>query len=113
MFMDVNIVPVETMRDSLGLALSSRNDYLSAHERTEALKIPSALKKATSLVIAKEYDVETIIKEMEAILAPLEVSYIAIVNREFVPLTKVETGNSVILVEAVVGVTRLLDNIWL
>lgn len=113
MFMDVNIVPVETMRDSLGLALSSRNDYLSTHERTEALKIPSALKKATSLVIAKEYDVETIIKEMEAILAPLEVSYIAIVNREFVPLSKVETGNSVILVEAVVGVTRLLDNIWL
>ena len=113
MFMDVNIVPMETMRDSLGLALSSRNDYLSGQEKGEALKIPSALKKATSLVISKVYDVETIIQEMKAILAPLDISYIAIVNREFIPLTQVETGNSIILVEAIVGNTRLLDNIWL
>jgi pantoate--beta-alanine ligase len=113
MFMDVNIVPVETMRDNLGLALSSRNEYLSAEEKSEALKIPSALKKATSLVVAGVYDSQIIINEMKMILAPLDVSYIAIVNREFMPISKVETGKSMILVEAVVGNTRLLDNIWL
>jgi pantoate--beta-alanine ligase len=111
--MDVNIVPVETMRDNLGLALSSRNEYLSAEEKSEALKIPSALKKATSLVVAGVYDSQIIINEMKMILAPLDVSYIAIVNREFMPISKVETGKSMILVEAVVGNTRLLDNIWL
>ncbi len=113
MFMDVNIVPVETMRDNLGLALSSRNEYLSAEEKTQALKIPASLKKATSLVVAGVYESQTIIDAMRDILQPLEVSYIAIVSREFIPIQIVQTGNSMILVEAIVGNTRLLDNIWL
>ncbi len=113
MFMDVNIVPVETMRDNLGLALSSRNEYLNAEEKVEALKIPSALKKATSLVVSGVYESKTIIDEMKMILEPLDVSYIAIVSREFIPIATIQTGNSMILVEAVVGNTRLLDNIWL
>ena len=113
MFMDVNIVPIDTMRDNLGLALSSRNDYLSEEEKKEALKIPLSLKTATSMVVAGIYDCEMILEQMRSVLAPLDISYIAIVNREFIPLEQVETGNSIILVEAVVGVTRLLDNIWL
>lgn len=113
MFMDVNIVPVDTMRDPFGLALSSRNDYLSAEEREEALKIPASLKKATSMIMAGVYESDKIIEQMKNILAPLEVSYVAVVNREFEPLQRVELNNTIILVEAVSGTTRLLDNIWL
>ncbi|MBU0631936.1 pantoate--beta-alanine ligase [bacterium] len=113
MFMDVNIIPVDTMRDSFGLALSSRNDYLSEDEKKEALKIPASLKKATGMIVSGEYDCEKIIKEMRSVLAPLEISYVAIVTREFEPLKRVELNNTIILVEALSGSTRLLDNIWL
>ncbi|HHH72778.1 MAG TPA: pantoate--beta-alanine ligase, partial [Sulfuricurvum sp.] len=49
LFMNVQIIPCETVRDDDGLALSSRNVYLSQQERSEALKIPRALKRATRL----------------------------------------------------------------
>lgn len=113
MFMDVNIIPVDTMRDSFGLALSSRNEYLTQEEKKEALKISNSLKAAANMVSAERIDVEEITYKMYEILSPLEVSYIAIVDREFRPLKRVQIGDTIILVEAIVGVTRLLDNIWL
>lgn len=113
MFMDTTIVPVDTMRDVNGLALSSRNEYLSAEEKTEALKIPSSLKKATNMVMSGIYDSNAIMEQMRNILSPNDISYVAVVNREFEPLEKIEPNNTIILVEAVVGKTRLLDNIWL
>lgn len=113
LFMDVDIVPCDTVRDGDGLALSSRNAYLSAEERVEALKISRALKRATKLVMQKIVDVGRIRAEMAAVLEPLEVEHIAVVNRRFEPVSVIEVGNTIILVEAVVGTTRLLDNIWI
>ncbi len=113
MFMRVNIVPVETARASDGLALSSRNVYLAAHERKEALKIPASLYEAGKMVSLRILDTKTIIKKMRETLEPLEVSYVAILNRDFEIIRHVEIGNTLILVEAKVGETRLLDNIWL
>ena len=51
--------------------------------------------------------------EMASVLEPLAVEHIAIVSRTFEPLGKVEVGNTIILIEAVVGTTRLLDNVWI
>ncbi len=113
LFMDVRIVPCETVRDDDGLALSSRNVYLGAEERAEALKIPRSLKRATKLVMQGVLDADRIEAEMAAVLEPLEVEYIAIVDRAFNPLKAVEIGNTIVLVEAVVGTTRLLDNVWI
>ncbi len=113
MFMDMNIVPVDTMRDANGLALSSRNEYLTQVEKEEALKIPLSLKKATNMVMSGIYDVQRIREEMINILLPNEISYVAIVSRAFEPLEEVKPGNTIILVEVIVGTTRLLDNIWL
>ena len=112
-FLDVKIVAVDTVRDSDGLALSSRNVYLSKEERQEALKIPKSLYHASKLISNGATDTEMIRSEMLLILEPLEVGYVAIVNREFEVVREVEIGNCIILVEAVVGSTRLLDNIWL
>jgi pantoate--beta-alanine ligase len=50
---------------------------------------------------------------MREYLAPLEIFYVEILNYDFEAIQKVELTNTVILVEARVGSTRLLDNIWL
>jgi len=113
LYMDVVIVPVETLRDSDGLALSSRNVYLSKEERREALKISRALYKAVNLITNTELETAVIKKQMQEVLAPLEVSYVEILNRDFELIGSVEIGNTIVLVEAMVGTTRLLDNIWI
>jgi len=113
LFMNVEIVAVDTKRDSDGLALSSRNVYLSKEQRKEALKIPSSLNLASSMISKGILDVKEIQEKMLDHLSPLEVFYAEILDREFNKIKKVQIGNSIILVEAAVGDTRLLDNIWL
>ncbi len=112
-FLDVEIVPVDTVREADGLALSSRNVYLSPQERQEALKISASLNLARSFVTQGIVDVETIKHAMKEQLEPLEVEYVEILSRNFEVIKKVEVGNTIVLVEALVGTTRLLDNIWL
>lgn len=113
LFMDVIIVPVDTVRESDGLALSSRNVYLGAEERVEALKISRSLKRAAKQVMSGILDVGRIRVEMLAVLEPLAVEHVEIVDRSFNPIQEVKVEDTIILVEAVVGETRLLDNIWI
>ncbi|HHO65349.1 MAG TPA: pantoate--beta-alanine ligase [Epsilonproteobacteria bacterium] len=113
-FMQVEIVPCEIIRDNRGLALSSRNIYLSEEEKERALSLSRSLKRATKMVMAGELDCEAIKKEMEEVLAVTdEVEYIAIVDRAFRRLEHVEIGNTIILVAAQVGRPRLIDNLWI
>lgn len=113
LFMSVEIVAVDTVRESDGLALSSRNAYLSSYERKEALKISSSLHLASKMVSQNILSTEIITKKMRESLSPLEIAYVEILNRNFELINEVEIGNSIVLVEAKVGTTRLLDNIWL
>ena len=112
-FMSVEIVGIDTVRESDGLALSSRNVYLSTKERKEALKISSSLQTAAKMISKDVVNVDEIIKNMREVLNPLEIFYVEVLNRDFEIVKEVELGNTVILVEAKVGKTRLLDNIWL
>jgi len=112
-FLPLAIVPVETVREEDGLAMSSRNVYLSPEERRRALSISRALKRASRLVMAGTLESEAIEKEMRAIMADIDVEYVAIVDRDFRPLEKVELKKTIILVAARVGKTRLIDNLWL
>lgn len=113
LFLDVEIVPGETVRDADGLALSSRNAYLSADERTAALAIPRALKKAAKLARAGELETATLEDQMRDILTGLAVDYIAFTDRTLRPLTQLVLGESLILVAARAGKTRLIDNLWI
>lgn len=113
LFMNVNIVAMNTMRESDGLAMSSRNAYLSKEERIEALKISSSLQVAFGMVNRGVVDTKEISTKIRDTLSGLEIFYVAIVNREFEEIQKIEIGNTIVLVEVKVGTTRLLDNIWL
>ena len=112
-FINVQIVPCDIVRDKDGLALSSRNLYLSKEERVRALSLSRSLKRATELVMQKEFDTSTIVTEMKKVLTEVEVEYVVLVNREFKPIEQVELGNTIILVAAKVGTTRLIDNLWI
>lgn len=112
-FINVEIVPCDIVRDNDGLALSSRNVYLSKEERVEALALSRSLKKATELVMQKELGVLAIQSAMQEVLSNVEVEYIALVNRDFQAIDEVEIGNTIILVAAMVGMTRLIDNLWI
>ena len=113
-FMTVNVVGCEIVRDPDGLALSSRNVYLSEEQRRRALSLSRALKRAGKLVQSGEMASAKILAAMEAILLPEvdELEYVAVVDRAFRPLERIETGNSIVLVAAKVGTTRLIDNLW-
>ncbi len=112
-FMDIEIVPCEIVRDENGLALSSRNLYLNSEEKRRALSLSRSLKCATKRIMAGELKVDTIQAEMLEVLKEADrVEYVAIVDREFKALQRVEIGNSIILVAAWIGKTRLIDNIW-
>jgi len=113
LFMNVEIIAVDTVRESDGLALSSRNVYLNKDERKEALKISKALHVASVMISKNILDVDEIKIKMLEILEPLEIFYVEILNYDFEYALHVELGNTVILVEVRVGSTRLLDNIWL
>jgi len=112
-FMPLEIVPVDTVREEDGLALSSRNVYLSPEEREKALSISRSLKRASRLVMAGEVDAEAIRLAMSDMMREIDVEYIAVVDHDFRPLEKVKLKETIILVAARVGHTRLIDNIWI
>ena len=113
LFIPITIVPIETLRDKDGLALSSRNTYLNSQQRKDALKISSSLFLASQMISQNILDIQTIKDAMKKKLHGVEIVYIEILNKEFQYLQKVEITNTIILVEVKIGTTRLLDNIWL
>ena len=113
LFLDVEIVGCEIVRDDEGLALSSRNIYLSTDERKKALLISKSLKKSSDLVINGELETQLIKSKMREILTDVEIEYVEIVDREFRLLKNLEIHNSIILIAVRVGKTRLIDNIWI
>ncbi len=106
------IIPVPTIRDDDGLALSSRNQYLSAAERTAARAIPLALQAADRSVHRGPGQVRRLVEEELRAAPGIEVDYIALVD----PTTLrpvAGSGPALLAVAATVGHTRLIDNIRL
>ena len=112
-FMDVEIVACEIVREESGLALSSRNAYMTPQEHQRAHALSRALKCASKSIMAGEREVAQLKEQMLTVLEETDrVEYVAIVDRAFRPLEQVEIGNTIILVAAWVGKPRLIDNIW-
>jgi pantoate--beta-alanine ligase len=111
----VNIVPCPIIREADGLAMSSRNVYLSPEEREQATILYRTLERVKELL--KTYPkVETVTAEMVRMIQsqPLaEIDYAEILRYpELVPLTECKPGERVIVALAVrFGRTRLIDNL--
>lgn len=112
-FLPINIIPCEIVRENDGLALSSRNIYLDEKQRKEALLISKSLYNAASLISKGEKEVEKVKTLIYETMKGLQIEYVAIVNRQFDEINTIELNNTIILVVARFGQTRLLDNIWL
>ena len=113
-FLPVEIIPCEIVRDADGLALSSRNVYLTEEERSRALCLSRALKAATDTIMAGERDVKILQGVMiDTMQVADTIEYAAIVDRTFRPVETLELGNAILLVAAWVGRPRLIDNLWI
>jgi len=113
LFLPLNIIECEIIRESDGLAMSSRNVYLSQEERAQALNISRSLKKAANMIGQNELDSSKLIAVMQNTMMGMNIEYISIVNRDFKHISRIELGNSIILVAVKVGTPRLIDNIWI
>ncbi|GAA7095379.1 pantoate--beta-alanine ligase [Helicobacter pylori] len=112
LLLDIEIMPCEIVRDSDNLALSSRNVYLSAIQRKQALAIPKALENIKQAIDKGEKACEKLKKLGLETLETLEVDYLEFCNHKLEPLKTIEPTNTLVLVAARVGKTRLLDNLW-
>jgi pantoate--beta-alanine ligase len=106
----IGILAVPTKRDFDGLALSSRNVYLSSDQRNVAHLIPDALKKGVLLASkgASPQEVKESVKEVISKSNLIEFEYVEILNNELKELVPGEVGR--ILIAAKLGNTRLIDN---
>jgi len=111
--MPTEIITCPTLRDSDGLAMSSRNVYLSPAERTSGLSLSRSLQLARNKVRSGETDLNAIRLALRAEMEQtpgVSVDYATIVDPEsLVELTEI-APHMVALVAARVGVTRLIDN---
>lgn len=110
----VEIVGVPTVRDDHGLALSSRNAYLTPEQLAQARALPKALEEARASIESGEYIlVSTLLavgraKLIEAGFA--NVDYLALVEADTLEPLDHATGKMRLIAAATIGSTRLIDN---
>jgi pantoate--beta-alanine ligase len=116
--MDVEIVVGPTVREEDGLALSSRNLYLSTEERKAATVLRRALERARTMYNSGERDTTRLLSAMRSLVeaeALARIDYIAITDTERLqPVETIPNDRATLISMAVfVGATRLIDNIVL
>ena len=107
------IVPCETVREPDGLALSSRNRYLSATHRRQALAIHKALVYCRTKIKTDERDAMVLLAGMAEILAQspdFEIDYVALVDAHTLQDLKTLSGDVLAAIAVKIGTTRLIDN---
>ena len=111
--MGVEIVGVPTVREPDGLALSSRNAYLSDDERKSAVALPAALRFARGAIAggAAVPDALEDAKELLRRAGFARIDYLALVDSETLEPVEVPGPANRLIAAAVIGSTRLIDNL--
>ena len=109
----VTVVGCPIVREPSGLAMSSRNAYLSSDERQRATVLVRALRAAGDAIVAGECDAALVRQVLVATLASepaIRVDYAEIVDaHDLHPVEQIE-GDTLVAVAGFVGTTRLIDN---
>jgi pantoate--beta-alanine ligase len=109
--MGIEIAGLPTVREPDGLAMSSRNAYLSPAERARALSLSRALFAARDRASAGERDAQALVAGARATLDVDRLDYLELCDAAtLAPVARIDRP-SVLLVAAVVGRTRLIDNV--
>lgn len=110
---DISIKIVKTVREKDGLAMSSRNTYLSQEERKSAIILYKSLKYAKNMIKSGKINLEIIINAMRKLIKKennIKIDYISIVHPDTLKEVK-EIRDSILIALAVkIGKTRLIDN---
>ena len=109
----VEVVVCPTVREPDGLALSSRNVYLSKQERTVALSLSQALALAQQRIDTGEQNVASITQAMRDLLEShpeIKIDYVVIADPDLLLELTAPQPAMVALIAARVGATRLIDN---
>ncbi|MCH8812640.1 MAG: pantoate--beta-alanine ligase, partial [Gemmatimonadetes bacterium] len=112
----VEIVAVPTVREPDGLAMSSRNTYLNAGERSAATVLHRALMRAQELHLDGEHDAEVLRVAMSDVLAsePLAaVDYVSVADPETLEELVLVDSQAMVSLAVRIGGTRLIDNVLL
>jgi pantoate--beta-alanine ligase len=113
----VNVVVAPTLREDGGLAMSSRNRYLSTLQKTDALVISQALGMAQAMVAQGEHRADRLIAEATHLLSQkrrIRVIYVAVVDRNTMEsVREVVPGSHMMAIAAWVDEVRLIDNVVL
>jgi pantoate--beta-alanine ligase len=111
----INIIGVATERDANGLALSSRNGYLSDTEKQTALTLHHTLKRTATQIIDGNRDYPALEQAARTAFADagIQTDYFTICRADTLAPATMKDSNLVILTAAFVGGTRLIDNIEL
>lgn len=104
-----------TLRESDGLAMSSRNRYLSSEDRAIAPQLNQALVAAKQELLAnKTSDIGSILSNVTRLLdRRFDLQYMALVNRKSMAATSSDDPDAWVITAAKLGETRLIDNISL
>lgn len=116
LLLDLEVLVAPTVRDPDGVALSSRNVYLSAEERRAAAAIPRALRAAEEAVGRGERDAAAIVAAARAALDAeplLRLDYLQLVDAWDMLPAETAAGDLLLVVAVHAGKTRLLDNVAL
>jgi pantoate--beta-alanine ligase len=107
------LVVCPTVREPDGLALSSRNRYLSTEERTHALLLSQSIASATAMAKAGVHDAlqlrASILQQLKA-SAAIKIDYVEIVDTNTLEPTPDVRSGALIAIAAWIGQTRLIDN---
>jgi pantoate--beta-alanine ligase len=111
--MPINIIGAPLIRDADGMALSSRNRYLSEEERKRARSISQALFSIQKSVQENEHDIHELRKLARDVLKVDELDYLEFIDPiNLTPVKKIYAPIR-LLIAAWIGRTRLIDNILL
>ncbi|MHB8108995.1 MAG: pantoate--beta-alanine ligase [Syntrophorhabdaceae bacterium] len=111
--MDVEIIPHPTVREPDGLAMSSRNTYLTESERKKALLINASLRVAEDMFRSGERETAAIVKAVEDTLRKengIEIEYINICDTMTLDDVPAIKEKAVLAIACRIGKTRLIDN---